>query len=435
MSDNVIYLHGKPIEIAQVTRVGFREHGVCEQLLSANKLSTKRFVVDAATEGTRRHKSLVRSLKDRKAEIVLDTNCAELSVVGRFSGSAKSAPWSAEGRVLEQDDFTPGTNKSVIEPIARYSVDQEFSAILSPSHFLGENDQRWRQIDLRSCEALRKALDQSGGKHIQIDYPIIASYAQFRDPNFRKILREELRNLPIDRIWLRIAGFGANATGVGISRFIEGSVDFHDLGIPIIADHVGGMASLAISALGGVSGFASGLEGKQQFNASGWLKPESSGGGDGSKRVFVSGLDRFLPVAEMRQFFDSTRTSRHLFGCSDPTCCGDVDKMLRNPEAHLAVQMSKLVKSLTETPESIRAEQFLDKYLLERAKVAGKANRIKNMDDNLRKKIGASAKKLELTYEALSGLHDRMGSIGLPAEAKFRSASRQTELNFQERSS
>ena len=273
MVGNVVYLHGKPREIAQVTRVGFREHGLCEQLLIANKLTSRRFVLEAATEGTRRQKSLVRLLKDRQAEIVLDTNCAELSVPGRFSGSAKSAPRAVQGRALEAADFTAGTNRSVIEPIARYAIKTEVTAILSPSHFLGENDQGWRSIDLKSCEALRKALDQYGGGHIQIDYPVIASYAQFRDPSFRKSLCEELRNLPIDRVWLRIAGFGVGATGVGISRFIEGSRDFHDLGIPLIADYVGGIASLAVTAMGGVSGFASGLEGKQRFDASNWLKP------------------------------------------------------------------------------------------------------------------------------------------------------------------
>jgi hypothetical protein len=109
--------------------------------------------------------------------------------------------------------------------------------------------------------------------------------------------------------------------------------------------------------------------------------------------------------------------------------------MLRSPEAHLAVQTGRLVASLSETPEALRAEQFLEKHLLERVKTAGRATRIKNMDDDLRKKIGASAKRLELAYEALSGLHDRTGSIEFPAEAKFRSGSRQSELNFQERSS
>lgn len=434
MAGNVVYLHGKPREIAQVTRVGFREHGLCEQLLSANKLTSRRFVLEAATEGTRRQKSLVRLLKDRQAEIVLDTNCAELSVPGRFSGSAKSAPWAVEGRALEAADFTAGTNRSVIEPIARYAIKTEVTAILSPSHFLGENDQGWRSIDLKSCEALRKALDQYGGGHIRIDYPVIASYAQFRDPSFRKSLCEELRNLPIDRVWLRIAGFGVGATGVGISRFIEGSGDFHDLGIPLIADYVGGIASLAVAAMGGVSGFASGLEGKQRFDASNWLKPSGSSRGDGSKRIFISGLDRSLSIVELRQLFDNTRTSRQIFGCSDPACCGDVDKMLRNPEAHQAVQTGKLVKSLSEIPESLRAEQFLGKYLFERVKIAERANKIRNMDDDLRKKIGKSAKRLELAYESLSGLHDNMGNIEFPAEAKFRNGSRQTDM-FQERSS
>ena len=433
MADNVVYLHGRPKEIAHTVRVGFREHGLCEQLLSANKLSTLRFVLDAATEGTRRHKHLVRSLKDRKAELVLDTNCAELSVPGRFAGSAKSAPWAAEARALEVDDFTPRTNRSVIDPIARYAVKQEMTAVLAPSHFLGGIDQDWLPIDLRSCEALRVALDQYGGSHIPIDYPVIATYAQFRDPSFRTRLSRELRSLPIDRIWLRLSGFGVGATGVGISRFVESAREFHELGIPLIADCVGGIASIAVAAMGGVSGFASGLEGKQRFNASDWLKEASRGGGGGSKRIFISGLDRSLSTSEMRQLFDDTRTSRSLFGCSDPACCGDIDRMLRNPEAHLAVQTGKWVSSLTKIPESLRAEQFLRDYVLERAKLAGRATRIRNMDDDLRRKVCASAKRLELTYEALSGLHDRTIGVEYPTEAKFRCGSRQTEM-FQERS-
>lgn len=77
MSNNVVYLHGKPREIALTTRVGFSEYRLCEQLLSANKLTSQRFVLEAATANTPRHKSLLRSLKDSKSEVILDTNCAE----------------------------------------------------------------------------------------------------------------------------------------------------------------------------------------------------------------------------------------------------------------------------------------------------------------------------------------------------------------------
>src|SRR3546814_15227965 len=94
MTDNIIYLHGKPTEIAQTTRVGFREQRLCEQLLSANKLSSRRFVLDAGTDGTRRQQSLMRSIKERQAAIILETNCAEVNVPCRFSGSIKFDPWA-----------------------------------------------------------------------------------------------------------------------------------------------------------------------------------------------------------------------------------------------------------------------------------------------------------------------------------------------------
>ena len=435
MSNNVVYLHGKPREIALTTRVGFSEHRLCEQLLSANKLTSRRFVLEAATANTPRHKSLLRSLKDSKSEVILDTNCAELSVSGRFSGAARSAPWAVDGRPLDAEDFVAGTNRSVIEPIARFAVSSDVTAILSPAHFLGDRNLDWLSIDLESCAALRKSLDSLGGAHIPIDYPIIATYAQLRDPTFRKAMIDGIRNSPIDRVWLRISGFGADATGVGISRLVEAIRDFHSLGVPIIADHVGGIASLALPALGAVSGFATGIEGKQRFNAGDWLKPAGTGGGGGSKRIFISGLDRSFLIEEMRQFFDETRTARQLFGCSDPACCGDIDKMLRNPAAHLAVQTSKAVSELSDAPETLRSKHFLDRYLSESAKDARRATGIKNMTAELRKKIEASAKKLELTKEALSGLHEREGNWEFPPEARFRIGSRQTELNFQEKSS
>lgn len=121
MTDNVVYLHGRPRGVAQITRIGYFEHRQCEHLLSANKLAPRRFVIEAAN-AVDRQAGLLGTLRDADAEIVLDTNAAELSVPGRFSGAMKSAPWAAGGRMLEPDDFVAGSNRSVIEPIARFAV-------------------------------------------------------------------------------------------------------------------------------------------------------------------------------------------------------------------------------------------------------------------------------------------------------------------------
>ncbi len=433
MADNVVYLHGKPREVAQVTRVGFSEHRLCEQLLSANKLASRRYVVEAAF--LQRQRSLLRTLKDSKVEVVLDTNCAELSVPGRCSGAVRTAPWAHDDQPLEPGDFVAGTNRSVIEPIARLAVKQEVAALLSPSHFLGDKNADWLRTDLESCAELRLALDREGGKHIPIDYQVIATYAQLRDPEFRRTIINGIHGLPIARVWLRISGFGADATGVGISRYIESVRAFHELNMPIIADHVGGLASLALAAFGAVSGFASGIGGKQRFDASGWLKPDGGGGGNGSKRIYVPGLDRTLAITELRQLFDETRTARHIFGCSDPSCCGDVEKMLGNPVAHQTVQLSRAAAGMSNTPESLRTSEYLDGYLSDCLKDAKRATRIKNMGPELRGKVNASAKKLDLTKEALWGLYERHGDCEFALEAKLRLGSRQLELDMEKKSS
>ena len=267
MPDNVVYLHGRPREIAQYMRVGFLEHRRCEHLLSANKLDVRRYVIDAAN--LERQAGLVQMLRDERSEIVLDTNAAELSVAGRSSGSAKAAPWAADDRPLEHDDFTLGTNRSVIDPIARFAIEKKVSAVMAPAHYLGDDQIHWLSIDVEACIALRDALDRLGGSHIAIDFPLILTYAQFRDREFRQRIINGLRDVPFDYLWLRVSGFGADATDSGVERYIQGLFAFHALGRPVIADQVGGLASLAVCAFGGASGFAHGTEGKERFSAYG----------------------------------------------------------------------------------------------------------------------------------------------------------------------
>lgn len=321
MIGNIHYLHGRPREIANFTRVGFSEHRQVEHLLSAGVMPPSRFVIDAAN--FKRQTSLIRTLRDEKAEIVLDSNVAELSTKGRYSGAMRYAPWAAEDRPLDQDDFIVGTNRSVIEPIARFAIENGVGTVMAPTHYLGDDEYRRFKVDQGSCEALRHELDRRGGENIAIDYPLIVTYARLRDPDTRKILISGLQDLPFDFLWLRVSGFGADATAAGVERYIQALFEFHSLGKPIITDQVGGLASLAISAFGGASGFAHAITGKERFTTSGWVKPKAKKGqGSGGKTVYVHGLDRRMKIADARKLFEDARTSREIFGCPDKSCWG-----------------------------------------------------------------------------------------------------------------
>ena len=97
-------------------------------------------------------------MRDENAKIVLDTNAAELSTKGRFSGAVRAAPWAAKDRPLEVEDFMPGTNRSIIEPIADFAVDKKVSTVMAPTHYLGDGQHGWFAIDRKACTALREKM-------------------------------------------------------------------------------------------------------------------------------------------------------------------------------------------------------------------------------------------------------------------------------------
>lgn len=422
MTSNVVRLFDpppQPRQIAQSVRIGFSEHLLAHRLIGSNKLTARRFVIEAAYAA--RHADLLQTLRDAGAEIVLDTNVAELSVPGRFSGSVKDAPWAAEGRMLDADDLVPGTNRSVIDMIARFAVEHGFTAVLAPTHYLADDRTDWLSSDLRAAEALRLALDRVGGEHIAVDYPLIASYAQLRDPAFRKPVMEGLANMPEGHLWIRASGFGGDATGTGIARYIEAVSSFHDLGRPIMADQVGGLAALAAAAFGATSGYSSGVDSKRKFDASSWMKTERRGGGGGGKFIYLPGLDRAVSVEDARTLFNDARTSRQYLGCRDATCCGDVETMLSNPEAHRIVQETRVVKALSTVPEANRTDEFR-KHVEERRREAQRSTKLKNASDAMRKTLEKSAKRLVLMEEQLAGLHERTGQPDFAPEAPLRTS-------------
>jgi hypothetical protein len=292
-----------------------------------------------------------------------------------------------------------------------------FHAVLSPTHYLGGDQMFWFHVDRESCQALRKALDREGGKNISIYYALILDNSQIKDVELVKNIVAALQGLPITALWLRVSGFGVDATGAGIDRMVKAVLRFHELGVPIIMDRLGGQTALALSSLGVTSGYANGMKGKDTFQTSGWLKPSGSGGGGNDRAVFVSGLDRRVTVREMKALFDSSTTARAVYGCRDTGCCSNIDTMLREPEAHHLREQEKALVNLSQVPEVLRPDYYLDNHLDAMRLKAERSARLKKAPEDFLKKAEKAAIRLTRMKTALEQTFQKVGRIPFAPEA------------------
>src|SRR4051794_7178890 len=171
------------------------------------------------------------------------------------------------------------------------------------------------QGDMNSCAMLRRLLDVQGGRKIAIDYPLLISNSVLNDSAERKSLIAALGAVPFDSLWLRISGFGADATAAGLRKYITALQDFHALGKPIVMDGVGGLAGLVLS-FGGACGWSYGAAAKERCDASDWAKPPKGSGGGGGHNVLLHGIDRLLKKTEADAIL-SAPGARRLLSCHD----------------------------------------------------------------------------------------------------------------------
>ncbi len=417
---NIVHLHRRPRQIAHYLRIGFREHVLADRMRAENRITQLGLIFDACYVEAKG--DLIQDLRSEGRQLILDTNVAEQSVPGRFEGTVSNAPWARKDSPLERDDFKAATNRSVIEPIARFAISKGFHTILSPSHYLSGDQLFWLDVDVQSCEALRYALDREGGEHIGINYSLVLDNAQIKDVELVKHLVVRLQGLPISALWLRVSGFGADATGAGVDKMARAVLHFHELGVPIIMDRLGGLTALALSSFGVTSGHTNGLKGKDGNQLSGWLKPRGSGGGGNDRAVFVAGLDRRITVKEMKALFDASPTARTIYGCRDTACCRNIDAMLREPEAHHLREQQKTLANLGQVPEAGRPDYYLDNCLEAIRIKAERSARLKKAPDEFLKKAEKATIRLTRMKTALEQTSKRIGQIPFAPEAKLPSS-------------
>lgn len=192
------------------TYIWFGEaHRKLADLHAAGHFPARRVVVEASR--IKHQRDLVSAVRDAGGEVVLYPEAAELAALGRFSGRVSRAPWALpEGEgLLGPLHFRAGGTSDVIGQIARFAVAARVTAVLAPTHHLGDPGyEGWLSLDVASCTALRRALDQEGGAGIAIDYPLIIPSTMLNDPARRGAVLAELADLPFDNLWVRTSGFG-----------------------------------------------------------------------------------------------------------------------------------------------------------------------------------------------------------------------------------
>lgn len=390
---NVHYLY-KPSPLGLYVRLGHTGHRRLADLYASGKFPIDRVIVDAshlAQQG-----DLLKTLRADNAEIILDPNAAEMASVGRCGGAVRRLPWAKpNGQHWCPSDFDSSHIKDVAKRIAAFCVEQRVSAVLSPNHLLSGGKDAWSTIDVRQCETLRVALDAAGGGAIEIDYPLLLPYGVFRDTSHRRAILGTLKDLPIGNLWVRVSRYGDLATAAAVREYAGACLDLHDLGKPIIADHVGGLAGLALLALGSAGAIAHGIASKERFDTSKWHLPPSKGRGGSILRAYFPGLDAHLSLDDAKKALGA-RGGKSLLGCRDTRCCPrGAEDTLAHPDSHFLRQRFDQLMDLERVPDLRRPEHFLSAHVSLAEQVARKAARLRVADDKLTKKLKTSARRLE----------------------------------------
>lgn len=359
----------------------------------------------------KRQRELKEQVLKRNLDAILDPKTQQSALPGSYKENFGELEWGVE-RQHTQMDFQGILGQKLIEKLANYALQNGYTQILAPTHYLNSIDDAWFPLDIKSTIDLRNRLDKIGGGKIEIIYSLAISYPAFRDPSQRALLIEQLKEVPISSLWLKVNSFGARSTAEAVKNFIEGSTELHELDVAVVADSVGGLAGLALLAFGAVGGIVHGVANGERFDARHWFKKQEGDGFGGHQQVYFPALDMMLKKDHARALLEATPTARSMFGCRDTNCCkrGVVD-MLDSKAHHFLYQRTQDIEEIGRTPQHIRPKQFINRYLHPVANQAMLAANFNWKDNEMSKKTTNNRKRLDLLQSALEKIPTRSFSL------------------------
>ena len=384
-------------------RIGRDQHKDMLALLAEGERNFFGLVIDAPYAG--RHRELCAEAHKHGLDVILDPKTAAMATVGGHTATLAGLGWGLD-RHHRVEDFAGDKGRELAQRIAEFGVENGFTQILGPTHLLRSPNDQWLRADIRIMGLVRDALD-GGRPEMLLIYPLAVPMQVLRDPVERRAIVTALADAPCDAVWLRIENFGSDATGEKTTAYIEACNDFAALGVPLIADHVGGVPGLGLLAYGAVGGLSHGITLYEGFKVGHWRRPrkETPGGGAPGTRVYIPELDVLMKRQDAQAFLTSSTRVRTQFGCRDTHCCPHgIRDMLNRPAGHFVHQRSQQVERLWSTPLSVRVNRYLDDYVRPVSDNVAAASGLGAIDEGLRKKLMEKQRAMSRYRKAMSHL-------------------------------
>lgn len=391
-SSNLRIVKAVPDPLGLYIRVGHNDHRTMSDMLANGNSSFFGAIFDPTK--MKRQSELKDQILDNKLDAILDTRAMRSSTIGGYTDKLGELPWgSKRPHIIE--DFQGVNGRRLANNISSFTCDKGFTQVMAPTHYFTDVNDTWFKTDIESACRLRDGLNRGKGSNIPIIYPLAISYATFRNQEKRREIIAQLQGVPMDSLWLMIDGMGRNSTATAVKNYLRASSDFQKLGVPIVADHIGGMIGLSLLAFGAVGGLAHGVGANERFSTTHWRKPPQKSSFGSQKQIYLPSIDSMLSEKEAEELLNSRR-AKSFFACTNTSCCPrGVKDMFDQPSKHFLYQRMSEVAGLSNIPESLRPQRFLEQHLRPATDRALAAAKIDWKDDKSKKKMENNRKHLD----------------------------------------
>jgi hypothetical protein len=243
IASNVIQLPLRPRQeptesapLAFFVRVGRNDHRELLELIARGERGICGLVIEARS--IVRHRELMTEASNQGFHLVLDPKTQAMALPGGHSKSLAALPWGLDRR-HRLSDFEGNAGRSRAGQIVETAIENGFTPILGPTHLLSGPNDPWLRRDIGMMVWTAERIG-AGGAEIDLIYPLAVPIDVLRNRAERQALIAALADAPYQAIWLKIENFGDDASGDKTTTYIDACRDFHERGIPVVADHVGG---------------------------------------------------------------------------------------------------------------------------------------------------------------------------------------------------